>query len=255
MSARTQTLNSVTNAVRLLKEFGRGDTQLGVSQLSRRIGVSKSTAHRLVATLVAEGLLEKVEDTGLFRLTNTMRSLGASAETAQKLHQASTAALDQLRTTTNATIHIAILDGSDVIYVERREGPGAMQVFRKVGSRNSVHATSTGKVLLAHLPSPDREAIVDQLRLVRKTAFTITSKSRLLQELEVIKRQGYAENRYESEVGMCSVAAAIRDRDGRVVAAVSIAETIPSRDASLGPMARQVLDAATRISRALGWQR
>ena len=110
----TQTLNSVATAARMLREFGKGDTQLGVSQLARRTGVGKSTAHRVVWTLVSEGLLEKVADTGLFRLTATMRNLGVSAETALSLHQAATSPLDHLRTVTEGTLHIAILDGTDV---------------------------------------------------------------------------------------------------------------------------------------------
>ena len=85
---QTQRLSSVANAARVLKEFGKGDTQLGVSHLGRRIGVPKSSVHRIVTTLVAEGLLEKVEDTGLFRLTPTMRNIGYSAETTQALHRA-----------------------------------------------------------------------------------------------------------------------------------------------------------------------
>ena len=79
---RVERVSSVATAARILREFGMHSTQLGVSQLARRVGVSKSTAHRVIWTLVEEGLLEKVTETGLFRLTATMRSLGASAEAA-----------------------------------------------------------------------------------------------------------------------------------------------------------------------------
>jgi IclR family transcriptional regulator, KDG regulon repressor len=254
MAGRTQLLSSVTNAARILKEFGKGDTQLGVSQLARRCEVSKSTAHRLVATLVAEGLLEKVEDTGLFRLTNTMRSIGLSAETAQTLHQASTSALDQLRKHTDATLHVAILDGVEVIYVERRESPNAMQVFRRVGARGPVHSTSTGKCLLAYLTPEEQQELLNQVRLVRRTPYTITSKNALLQELVKIRRQGFAENRFESELGICSIAAPVRDRNGRVVAAVSVAAMVAERDVTLAPLARPLIEAASRISHALGWR-
>ncbi|WP_296607159.1 DUF977 family protein, partial [Nocardioides sp.] len=153
ISRSPERLSSVAMAARILREFGKHSTQLGVSQLARRVGVGKSTAHRIIWTLVQEGLLEKVEETGLFRLTTTMRSLGASAETAQRLHEAATTPLDELRRYTAGTLHVAILDGTDVLYVERREGPGAIPVFRSVGSRNAAHATSTGKVLLAFLPA------------------------------------------------------------------------------------------------------
>jgi IclR family transcriptional regulator, KDG regulon repressor len=251
----TQTLNSVATAARMLREFGKGDTQLGVSQLARRAGVGKSTAHRVVWTLVSEGLLEKVADTGLFRLTATMRNLGISAETAQSLHQAATSPLDRLRTLTDATLHIAILDGTDVLYIERRESPHALQVFNRVGGRNSAHTTSTGKVLLAFLPQEEQARLVDSMRLTRKTPYTITSQTQFIEELGRVRRQGFAENRFESEPEMLSVAAPIRDRTGRVVAAVSIASAVPDTRPDLRHLVPPLLESASRISHNLGFKR
>ncbi|MFT3874402.1 MAG: IclR family transcriptional regulator [Nocardioides sp.] len=248
-------LSSVAAAARILREFGKHTTQMGVSQLARRVGVGKSTAHRIIWTLVEEGLLEKVEETGLFRLTSTMRSLGASAETAQRLHEAATIPLDQLRKATTGTLHLAILDGTDVLYVERREGPGAIPVFRAVGSRNAAHATSSGKVILAFLPAERQKLLVDGMRLSPKTPRTITSKAEFMAELDRVRRQGFAENRGESQPGMCSVAAPIRDPLGQVIASVSVAEWVESVDAGLRHMVRPVIETALRISSSLGWNR
>ncbi|GAB6984001.1 IclR family transcriptional regulator [Nocardioides pyridinolyticus] len=247
-------LSSVAAAARILREFGKHSTQLGVTQLAHRVGVGKSTAHRVIWTLVQEGLLEKVEETGLFRLTATMRSLGASAETAQRLHEASTLPLDHLRAVTSGTMHIGILDGHDVLYVERREGPGAIPVFREVGARNAAHATSSGKVLLAFLPPDQQKRTVSEMRLSAKTPRTITTTAALLEELATIRRQGFAENRGESEPGMCSIAAPIRDPLGRVVASVSIAEHVGDGEAGIRHLAHPLMDTAVRISSGLGWR-
>ena len=217
--------------------------------------MGKSTAHRIIWTLVEEGLLEKVDETGLFRLTMTMRSLGASAETAQGLHEAATIPLDELRRTTAGTLHLAILDGPDVLYVERREGPGAISVFRAVGARNSAHVTSSGKVLLAFLPLDHQRQLVESMRLTPKTPRTITSRRALLAELGEVRRRGYAENRGESQPGMCSIAAPVRDPLGRVVASVSVAVHVDDVDAGLPHLARPVVETARRISAALGWNR
>jgi IclR family transcriptional regulator, KDG regulon repressor len=251
----TQTLGSVATAARVLREFGKGDTQLGVSELARRIGVGKSTAHRVVWTLVQEQLLEKVEDTGLFRLTATMRNLGVSAETALSLHQAATGPLDQLRHITDHTLHVAILDGTDVLYVERRESPTAMAVFSRVGGRNAAYLTSTGKVLLAYLDPDEQERLIDGMRLTRRTPHTITSKTALRAELAQVRRQGYGVNLYESEAGMVSLAAPIRGRTGRVVAAVSVAGNAADDPEPIRRLARPVVEAASRISHNLGWRR
>lgn len=246
-------LSSVATAARILREFGKHSTQLGVSQLAQRVGVGKSTAHRVIWTLVAEGLLEKVEETGLFRLTTTMRSLGASAETAQRLHEAATIPLDQLRRRTPGTLHIAILDGADVLYIERREGPGAIPVFRSVGSRNAAHVTSSGKALLAFLPPDRQKRLVQEMRLAPKTSRTITSRADFLAELARVRRQGYAENRGESQPGMCSIAAPIRDPLGQVVASVSVAEHVEDVDAGLRHLVGPIVETAARISSGLGW--
>lgn len=252
--AGSERLSSVATASRILREFGKHSTQLGVSQLARSIGVGKSTAHRVIWTLVEEGLLEKVEETGLFRLTSVMRSLGASAETAQRLHEAATLPLDNLRPHTPGTLHVAILDGVDVLYVERREGRGAIPVFRAVGARNAAYLTSSGKVLLAFLPDEQLQPLVAGMRLLPRTPRTITSRPLLLAELALVRRQGYAENRGESQPGMCSIAAPIRDPLGRVVASVSVAEHTTDEAAGLPHLARAVTETAQRISAGLGWQ-
>lgn len=252
---RSRRLSSVAAAARILREFDKHSTQLGVTQLARRVGVAKSSAHRIIWTLVDEGLLEKVEETGLFRLTTTMRSLGASAETAQQLHEAATIPLDRLRALTDGTLHVAILDGGDVLYVERREGPGAIEVFRAIGSRNAAHCTSSGKVLLAFLPSEERDGLVRGLRLAPRTGRTITSRTALRRELDQVRARGFAENRGESEAAMYSIAAPIRDSQGRVVASVSVAKYVDDVAAGVPRLQRPVLATAMRISTGLGWRR
>ncbi len=250
---RTERLSSVATAARILREFDKHGTQLGVSHLARQVGVGKSTAHRIIWTLVEEGLLEKVEETGLFRLTTAMRALGASAETAQRLHEAATLPLDQLRTKTRGTLHVAILDGTDVLYVERREGPGTIPVFRAFGSRTAAHTTASGKVLLAFLPLDHQRRLIEGMRLTPRTRHSIISRPALLADLARVRRQGFAENHEESELGMCSVAAPVRDPLGRVVASVSVAEYVDDVEAGLRHLADPVVDTARRISRGLGW--
>lgn len=250
---RPGTLSSVTSAARILREFGKHDTQLGVSQLARRVDVSRSSAHRVIWTLVQEGLLEKVDETGLFRLTSTMRSLGASAETALRLHEAATVPLDRLRGLTDGTLHVGILDGPDVLYVERREGPGAVPFFRTIGARSPAYLTANGKVLLAFLPPAQQQSLLAGMRLTSRTPRTITSRSALAAELRTVRRQGYAENRGESLADMCSLAAPIRDPLSRVVASVSVAKYVDDVDAGLAHLAPAVVDTARRISAELGW--
>ena len=148
------------NAARLLKEFSRGSREIGVTELSRRLGIGKSTAHRLLNTLAEERLLEQDPDTGAYRLGLAMYELGASVSMHTDLHEACSPVVDQLRNATRETVQVAVLDGREVVYVERRESPQTLRLFGRVGHRNDANCTSTGKLLLAYLPpdAPERAA-------------------------------------------------------------------------------------------------
>lgn len=148
----TQVLSSVTNAARILKEFGKGDKEIGVSELARRLGLGKSSTHRLVHTLTVERLLDQNPQTGLYRLAVTMHQLGSQVQEAADLHTAANPVVEQLRNLTKETVQISVLDGRHVVYVVRRESPQTVRLFGRVGHRNHAHCTSTGKVLLAGLP-------------------------------------------------------------------------------------------------------
>lgn len=163
--------------------------------------------------------------------------------------------LDRLRSVTDGTLQIAILEGTDVLYVERREGPGAIPVFRAVGARNAAYRTSSGKLLIAFLPAEQRIRAIDSMKLRPRTPRTITSRTRLVAELDQIRRRGYAENRGESEPEMCSIAAPVRDRLGRVVASVSVAIHTDQVADGLPHLVRPVVQTAERISLALGWSK
>jgi IclR family KDG regulon transcriptional repressor len=254
MAGETQVLTSVTNAARLLREFGRGEPQLGVSELARRLGIPKSSAHRIVHTLAKEGLLERVEETGAYRLSVTMQILGASAQATSGLHGAATAALDELRGLTRETVHLSVLDGLEVVYVERRESPGAVRMFGRIGNRGLAHSTASGKVLLAFLPPDELGRRLAGVRLARRTPYTITSKDRLRAELLRIRAQGWAENINEAHIGFASVAAPIRNPAGEVVAALSVAGPVQRFDGdNRRRLVRPVTECAAQISRRLGW--
>ena len=250
----TQVLASVSNAARLLKEFGKGDREIGVSELARRLGLGKSTTHRLLHTLTVERLLEQDAESGTYRLALTMHELGASVQSGMDLHTASHSVIDQLRNMTKETIQVAVLDGRHVVYVERRESPQTVRMFGRVGHRNDAHCTSTGKVLLAFLSDDDLDATLAGWRLPRKTPYTIADQATLRAQLAQVRAQGWAENVNESEIGTASIAAPIRDARGHVVAALSIAGPVQRLDgANLRRFTRPAVEAAAAISRRLGW--
>lgn len=249
------TLSSVTNAARVLKEFGKGNREIGVTELSRRLGIGKSTAHRLVNTLAEEKLLEQDPETGAYRLGLVMYELGAVVHWHTDLHEACSPVLDQLRTATNETIQVAILDHREVVYVERRESPQTLRLFVRVGHRNDAHCTSTGKLLLACLSPAKLESTTIGWKLRPRTPYTVTRMDQLMKQLEDIRRNGWSENINEAEMGVASVAAPIRNGLGEVIAAVSIAGPVQRLTGdSLRRFARPCVDAGLAISRRLGYR-
>ncbi|MCF8538349.1 MAG: IclR family transcriptional regulator [Candidatus Nanopelagicales bacterium] len=249
------TLSSVRNAARLLKEFSYGSRELGVTELSRRLGIGKSTAHRLAHTLTEERLLERDPVTGAYRLGLAMYELGSVVSAHTDLHEACAPVIDQLRNATRETVQIAVLDGREVVYVERRESPQTLRLFGRVGHRNDAHCTSTGKVLLAHLPADRLESLLDGWVLPAQTQFTITDVRRLRDELDLTRRRGWAEQSNETEMGAASVAAPIRNGFGEVIASLSVAGPVQRLQGdSLKRYARPTMDAALAISRRLGFR-
>lgn len=249
------TLSSVRNSARLLKEFSKGNRELGVTELSRRLGIGKSTAHRLVNTLTEERLLEQDPDTGAYRLGLAMYELGTSVYWHTDLHEACTPVIEQLRNATKETVQVAVLDGREVVYVERRESPQTLRLFGRVGHRNDAHCTSTGKLLLACLPPEQLDRTLRGWKLSAKTPHTINRIDDLRKQLTVIQAQGWAENINEAEIGVGSVAAPIRNGFGQVVAAVSIAGPVQRLGSeSLRRFARPCIEAGLAISRRLGYR-
>jgi IclR family transcriptional regulator, KDG regulon repressor len=249
------TLSSVRNAARLLKEFGKGDREIGVTELSRRLGIGKSTAHRLLNTLAEERLLEQDSQTGAYRLGLAMYELGASVSLHLDLHEACTPVLDQLRNATRETVQVAVLDGREVVYVERRESPQTIRLFGRVGHRNEAHCTSTGKILLASLEPMALDNILSGWRLARHTPYTVTDIAVLRTQLEQVRSRGWAENVNEAEMWTASVAAPIRNARGNVVAAVSVAGPVQRLNGdSLRRFARPTVEAGLAISRRLGFR-
>lgn len=244
-------LSSVRNASRLLKQFSRTDRQLGVSELARRLGLAVSTVHRLISTLTDEGLLER-GPTGRYRLGLQMYELGVTVFPDLDLHDAALPVLAALRQATGQSVQMGVLDGPDVVFIERLEGPETVSVFRRAGHRVPAHATSTGKVLLAHLPPPERADWLRDWQPVRLTPYTITDRWVLLTQLQQIAERGWARNVEESVVGAASVGAPVRDGNGAVIAAISVVGPVTRARHWLPKHQVAVVAAASRISARLG---
>ncbi len=251
--SRSATLGSVSNAARVLKAFTPNEREWGVTDLARRLSIAKSTAHRLLATLTDEGLLEQDPATGRYRLGLVVFDMAAAAQSVD-LHEAVLTPMTELRNRTGETVQVAVLDGREVVYVERLDSPNTLRLFIEVGRRNSAHSTGCGKALLAFLAPDQLERVLRGWELEPKTKHTITDVKVLRDDLAASRRRGYAVNRRESEVGIISVAAPIRDVSGRTVAAISVAGPVERLEPHELKVAQATIECAALASRRLGYR-
>lgn len=246
-------LSSVANAARVLKSFTSNHPTWGVSELADHLQLSTSSTHRLLSTLADEGVLEQEADTGRYRLGLSIFDLAAAAPTQRSLHEASLVSMTELRARTGETVQIGVLDGRDVVYVERLDSPHTLRVFSELGRRMDAHCTATGKVILAFTPKRQRDALLKGWTLRRLTEHTNLDLDVLRTELLEIRRRGFAENRQESEVGVVSVAAPIRDASGSAIAGLSLVGPSERIDPHRTAYTDAVLTLARVISRHMGW--
>jgi IclR family transcriptional regulator, KDG regulon repressor len=238
-------LSTVRNAARVLKAFRTREESIGVSELARRLDLGKSNVHRLLTTLVAEGLVEQDRRTGGYRLGIVMFELGEAVRVHLDLHAAAGPVLIQLREQTGESSQVGVLDGAEVVYVDRLESAYSLRLFTETGRRVPAHCTSSGKVLLAYLSRGP---------LPRLTPHTVTDGVVLRAELATVRARGWAEAINERELGVASLAAPVRDRHGEVVAAVSIGAPVSRFGATpRRRVARALVEAGEAISRRLGW--
>src|SRR5712691_10227290 len=172
---------SLERGLAILSSFASARPLLGVSDLSREVGLSRSTTHRYVATLAALGYLQQDSATKKYRLGPRVLDLGFSAINSMELREVAAPHLRELSDETGYTVNLAILDGTDIVYVERcrssRRGQREIDLNLHVGARLPAYCTSLGKVLLAFLPADEQAAAVAASELTRRGPNTLTSRT------------------------------------------------------------------------------
>lgn len=210
---------SVTSrALALVAAFDADHRRLTLTELAERAGLPVPTAHRLSTELVDWGALARSAD-GRFVIGRRLWDVGLLAPLQAGLVELASPYLHDLYGATLATVHLAVRDGSEVLYLERLRGSTSVPIVSTVGSRLPLHATGVGKVLLAHSPADVQQAVLADLP--RLTAYTLTQPGSLRRQLAQVRRVGYATTSEEMSLGACSVAVPVR-RGDVVVAALGI---------------------------------
>jgi IclR family KDG regulon transcriptional repressor len=247
-------LSSVATAIQLLKVFSEEQVDIGISELSRRLGVAKSTVHRLAATLAAEGLLEQDRESEKYRLGIALFRLGALVRRRMDISSQGRPYLYELREKTNETVHLAILDGTEIMYVYNLESTQAIRMRSDLGVRKPAYCTAEGQAILAFQPQAVIDAVIAQ-GLSPRTPQTITDPADLTKALAVVRQRGCAIEDEESEIGMRGISAPIRNDAGDVVAAVGLAGPVTRLSKkAIAAFIPHVIETADLVSSRLGYR-
>ena len=250
---------SLERGLAILGCFSSNRPVLGIADIADNLGMSRSTTHRYVITLVALGYLEQGASRK-YRLGLRVTDLGMSALDSTGLRKHSHPELEELRQLTSYTAGLGVLDGEEILYVDRARGfrheQSEAALDPQPGSRLPAHCTAIGKLLLAYLPEHEQRELIVNMTLTKRGPNTITAKKALRDELERIRQEGLAVNDQELAPELRTLAAPVRDRTGAVLAAVNL--SVPGTTAplaelvdALGP---QLVSTADRISASLGYR-
>jgi DNA-binding IclR family transcriptional regulator len=250
-------IQTVVNAMRVLEQF-HDDFELGVTELSRRLGLHKNNVFRLLATLEQLGYIEQCCDSEGYRLGVRTLELGQSFARSQDLLARARPLLDELCRETRESAHLAVLSGWEVIHLGGERTERAVMGSLRVGRRLPLHCTALGKVLLGCGGEEARQVFDRELAsgrsLDRLTEHTITDPHKLFEHLRAVAVRGYALDLGECEDGMSCAAVPVLDGEGKVVAALSVSGPSFRLDESrlLGEIVPLLVRSSERLSRSLG---
>ena len=246
-------LSSVTTAIHLLKTFSAEDEELGISELAKRLGVAKSTVHRLATALLDEALLQQNPNTGRYSLGIGLFSLGSLVRARLDITTESKTILTDLRDRTGENVRLAVLERSSVVLLHDFESPQAVRLRSATGQLRPAFCTAEGIVLLAGLREPELASVLAAPRTPR-TPKTVVDEEGIRLAIRRAKRQGYAIEDEECDEGTRVLAAPVHNGEGRVVAAIAAAGPRSRiRKSQFGKLAQTVVEAADDVSRRLGY--
>lgn len=253
-SQESGAVRSVVTALHVLEQLSR--RPLGVSDLSRALGVPKTTVHRSLRTLDQAGWVRPLDrDPAKWVLTGRSLTVGLAGSTEGNLREIARTELTRLRDATGETVHLVVPDVPDLVVVARVDGTHSLRTFLPLGTHAPLHATASGRALLAAMADADVAAVLDA-GLERFTPSTLHDRQEVLREIEQTRARGYAVNAAEWRSGIAAVGVSITTRSGGPVAALAVSMPLSRfEELDLAGVGRLVIGSAQRISEQLqDWQ-
>jgi IclR family KDG regulon transcriptional repressor len=247
-------VRSVSHVIRILEALRNG-AALTVTELARQLKLAKSSAYEILATLVAEGFVEKDQATNRYQLGLRILELAYSVRHNSELARAAQPLLKKLNKEIDETVQLTVLDGDEILYLDGCESSKQLRTFFNLGEHAPLYCTALGKAILAFLPPKEIERIIKSTKLTPFTANTLTRGESLLKELAKTAQRGYSVDNREHEEDVRCIGAPIFNRAGEVFASISIsgpAHRLPEKND--GRIARSLIETAREISHRLGYK-
>ena len=241
-------LSSVDNALRLVHVLAQRE-EVGVAEAGRLLGVARSTAHRLLASLVVHGFAEQDPGTRTYRAGGALLEFGLATVRRYDVRAHARPFLEALAERTGETTHLLVLAGADTLFLDSVEGGQSVRTTGRVGASFPAHTTSGGKALLAELDTAALRGLYPEAQLAVLTDRTLATRDALEDELATVRERGYAVNAGESDPHIASVAAAVRDASGAARFAISV--SMPAFRAEPQRVAEALIEACVEAGRTI----
>ncbi|WP_059105721.1 IclR family transcriptional regulator [Shouchella shacheensis] len=248
-------VKSVDRALQIIAHVSKYKQGVGVTELATKLELTKSSTHKLLATLAEHGYIEQERESKKYRLGYKFLELSSILLDSIDLRGEARPFLEELEATTNEVVHLVVYDQGDMIYIEKLEGNETLRTHSKIGRKAPIHCTSVGKVISAYLPTDTRAKLIDKEGLPRHTERTIVEKEAFEQEIENVRLHGYGYEMEENEQGITCIAAPIFDHQGDITAAVSISgPSIRMTRERLQNLSPLIISVGEKISQRIGYR-
>ncbi|WP_026478416.1 IclR family transcriptional regulator [Alkaliphilus transvaalensis] len=252
MSDIVQSVDRTLTILEVLSDYEEG---LGITELSAKIKLHKSTVHRLLSTLIHKGYVYQDPNSNKYHITIKLFELGNKRIETMDIFSVAKPYLKELRNETNEVIHLVIRDGNEIVYIDKMESDNTIRMVSRIGRRSSMYCTAVGKAIMSYLPQEEIKKIWESSDIKKYTEYTITSFEDMETELRKVRQQGYAIDEQENELGVRCIGSAVLNHTGEIAGAISISgPTIRVTKDKVEPFSKLLIQYCGLISKELGYR-
>ena len=251
MAEIVQSIERALTILEIISEYSKG---LGITEISNKVDLHKSTIHRLLSTLIYKGYVVQDHETLKYRTTLKLYEMGYKRLASTDILAASKPYSKMLMEFTNEVVHLVVRDGNEIVYVDKVEADNTITMLSTIGKRNYLYCTSVGKAIMSQLDIDEVVQIWKTSKIIKKTPNTITNLDEMVEELKKIRNLGYSVDEQEDELGIRCIGAPILNREGKVEGAISISgPAMRVTEDLVNIYGNQINSYAMQISKELGY--